>query len=54
MAGYPTPEAAMEAAEAWLAEWRAGWAAAEDVPLLAEIPEGGPLVVTEGGGDAPA
>lgn len=23
--GYPTPEAAMQAAEAWLAQWRAGW-----------------------------
>jgi hypothetical protein len=49
MAGYPTPEAAMEAAEAWLAEWRAGWAAAGDAALLAEIPEGGPLVVQGGG-----
>jgi hypothetical protein len=53
MAGYPTPEAAMEAAEAWLAKWVAGWAAANDAALLAEIPEGGPLVVREGGGDAP-
>ena len=103
MAGYPTPEAAIVAAEDWLAEWRAGWmgdmhcagddlvadldictesldgafigpfcgtldmrdpwlsaavmhyphgalwadCAAGDAALLAEIPEGGPLVVRE-------
>ena len=53
VSGYPTPEAAADAAEVWLSEWRAGWAAANDAALLAEIPEGGPLVVREGGGDAP-
>jgi hypothetical protein len=50
MAGYPTPEAAIEVCEAWLAEWRAGWAAAGDVALLAEVPVDGVLDVRDGGG----
>ena len=43
-----TRQGAMQAAEAWLTEWRAGWAAAGDAVLLAEIPDGGPLVVRGG------
>ena len=48
--GYPTPEAAIEVCEVWLAEWRAGWAAAGDAALLAEIPTDGALDVRDGGG----
>lgn len=35
VAGYPTPEAAMDLADAWLAEWCAGWVVADKVPDVA-------------------